>query len=373
MSAGPLAGVRVLELEASGPVPFCAMLLADMGAEVLRIERPTAPSAGPSVLGLGPEDDILLRSRERLVLDLKADEDRRTARELVQRAQVLLEGFRPGVAERLGLGPDGLLALNPTLVYARLTAWGQAGPLARLAAHDINVLAASGALAALGRPDAPPAPPLNLIADFGAGGMLAAFGVVTALYEARQSGRGQVVDVAMVDGVAALLASLLSLRAAGVWQRSRGTNVLDGGAPWYDCYATADGRFIALGCVEPQFFAGMLEFFGLGQDLAHSQADRAAWPRLRDAIARRVAADDWETWVQRLAGTDMCITPVFELAEAAALPGLKDRATFATVDTRLQAGPVPRFSRTPGGIRHNARPPRHREDLLASWGLSAQP
>ncbi len=371
---GPLSGVRVLELEASGPVPFCAMFLADMGARVLRIERPAGWDAAPNALGLSPRDDVLLRNRRRLALDLKTEGGRRIARRLAQRSDVLLEGFRPGTAERLGIGPGDLLPLNPRLIYARVTGWGQDGPMATRAGHDINFLAATGALAALGRPGEPPAPPLNMVADFGGGGMLAAFGVAAALYETRASGRGQVLDVAMVDGVTSLLSSLMSFRAAGAWERERGTNLLDGGAPWYDCYATADGRYLALGCVEPRFFAGMLDFLGLDEAFAHSQFDRAAWPRLRDAIARRVAEHDQAAWAGRLAEVDLCITPVLDLAEAVEHPGLRARGTHAVVGGRLQPGPAPRFSRTPGCIRSGAGVDDEEgmDDVLAWWGVPLQ-
>lgn len=324
-------------------------------------------------LDLAPEDDILLRGRERLVLDLKKEGGQGMAQRLARQADVLLEGFRPGVAQRLGIGPEVLTALNPRLVYARVTAWGQQGPMAGHAGHDLNVLAATGALAVLGRPGAPPAPPLNVVADFGGGGMLAAFGVAAALYEARASGLGQVLDIAMADGVTTLLASLMSLQAAGAWQAPRGSNILDGGAPWYDCYATADGRYLALGCVEPQFFAGMLAFFGLGDAFVGSQFDRSAWPALRHAIAQRVAERDWADWSARLAQADLCITPVAGLAEAARHPGLRGRATHAVVNGRLQPGPAPRFSRTPGHVGGAPAAAASEEDadaLLSSWGAA---
>jgi len=368
--SGPLAGVRVLELQANGPVPFCGMLLADMGARVLRIERPRhTPCAMPG-LDLGPEDDILLRGRERLTLDLKSQSGQRIAQHLAMHADVLIEGFRPGVAERLGIGPDTLMALNPRLIYARVTGWGQTGPMAQRAGHDINFLAATGALAALGRPAEPPPPPLNLVADFGGGGMFAAFGVAAALCEVRASGQGQVLDVAMVDGVTSLLSSLMSLQGAGEWQAQRGSNILDGGAPWYDCYSTGDGRFVALGCVEPQFFAGMLDFFGLGEAFLHSQFDRAAWPALRRAIAQRIAEHDWTFWEERLSQADLCITPVFDLAEAGRHPGLSGRAAHVVVKGRTHPAAAPRFSRTPGHIQSSPAEPVGQEGaeaVLVSW------
>ncbi|VTU20862.1 CaiB/BaiF CoA transferase family protein [Variovorax sp. PBL-E5] len=346
--AGPLTGVRVIELAAQGPVPFCAMMLADMGARVLRIGRPGENAGTPSAIGLAPRDDVLLRHREHLAVDLKDPDGIARVRQLTAEADVLIEGFRPGVAERLGLGPEVLLASHPSLVYARLTGWGQTGPNARLAGHDINFLAATGALAALGRPGTPPAPPLNLVADFGGGGMFGALGIVAALYEARRSGQGQVVDAAMVDGVGCLMSTVQSLRTAGMWSNDRGANALDGGAPWYDCYETADGRYIALGCVEPQFFQGMTALLELDPAYARQQFDRQAWPSMRRAIAERIRAQPWQAWVMCLADTDLCITPVWHGDEAARLPALRARGSHIDVNGQCQPAPAPRFSRTPG-------------------------
>src|ERR1700751_5388067 len=279
---GPLAGIKMVELTGMGPGPMCAMLLADLGATVLRIDRPE-----PSDLGVARplRYDLLLRGRRCLALDLKRPDGKALALRLIERADALIEGFRPGVTERLGLGPDVCLARNPRLVYGRITGWGQEGPLARSAGHDIDYIALSGVLHAIGRPGVPPVPPINLVADFGGGGMLLAYGVVCALLEASRSGRGQVVDAAMVDGCAALMGLTMQLRHLGLWNDQRGTNMLDGGAHYYDAYETADGEYIAVGAVEPQFYAELLQRCGLDAEELPAQNDRSAWPAMKERFA----------------------------------------------------------------------------------------
>ncbi|WP_420121945.1 CaiB/BaiF CoA transferase family protein [Nakamurella sp.] len=340
--AGPLAGLRVVELGGIGPVPHAGMMLADLGARVVRVERPLAgPHLGPG------ERDVLLRGRIRLPADLKSPAGRDAVLAAVDEADVLLDGFRPGVAERLGVGPDTCLARRPELIYCRLTGWGQGGPWADRAGHDINYLALTGTLDALGAAGGPPRPPVNLVADFGGGSMLAVVGILAALHERSTSGRGQVIDAAMVDGVELLSQMLWSLRGTGWWGPERGTNLLDGGAPFYDVYACADGRFVAVGALEPPFYAALLEGLGLTGAGLPPQFDRAGWPALRAALTRAFAAADRAHWVATFEGTDACVTPVLTGAEAAAHPHLRARGTLVEVDGIVQAAPAPRFSRTP--------------------------
>jgi alpha-methylacyl-CoA racemase len=343
--SGPLAGVRVLELAGIGPGPFAGMLLADMGAEVSRVERPAGASPFP---GVDPRLDVLRRGRRFVTADLKTPEGLERVRALADAADVLIDPFRPGTTERLGLGPDELCARNPRLIYGRITGWGQTGPWAHAAGHDLNYIALAGALGAMGRRDSPPPPPLNLVADFGGGGMLLAFGVAAALVERERSGRGQVVDAAMVDGVALQLAMLLSFRAMGGWSDERESNALDGGAPWYDSYATADGKHVAVGAIEPQFYADLLARLGL-DPAEWPQHDRRCWPRLRAALARTFAARTRDEWAEALAGTDACVTPVLSVEEAAAHPQNAARGVYRTVDGVLQPAPAPRFSRSDTG------------------------
>jgi alpha-methylacyl-CoA racemase len=345
--SGPLAGIRVIELAGLGPAPHAAMILADLGADVVRIDRPRGRA-----LQLGEEGarDVVLRGRPAVLLDLKRADDVARLTELAGTADVLLEGLRPGVAERLGIGPEPLLDGNPRLVYARITGWGQEGPLARTAGHDLNYLGLTGALRAIGRPDEPPAPPLNLVADFGGGSMLLVLGVLAALVERGASGRGQVVDAAMVDGVALLSQMTLALTAMGAWGAERGGNLLDGGAPFYDTYACADGEYVAVGALEPQFYAALLA--GLDLDAAElpDQQDRSGWPVLRRAFTATFAARTRDEWAERFDGTDACVTPVLSFEEAAAHPHLAARDTYVRRDGVLQASPAPRFSRTPGAL-----------------------
>ena len=363
---GPLTGVRVLELAGIGPGPFCAMMLADAGAAVLRIDRP-----GPARRARGrarPEREFLNRGRQSVVLDLKHPRAVDALLRLIDAADVLLEGFRPGVTERMGVGPDICLARNPRLVYARMTGWGQHGPLAATAGHDIGYIARTGALHALGRAGGPPAFPANLLGDFGGGGMVMAYGICAALVERATSGRGQVVDAAIVDGVASLLAMPLMLMAQGLWRDERGVNLLDGGVPWYDVYETADGKWMAVGALEPRFYAALLS--GLGLSDAPDRSDPRNWPALRALLAVRFKERTRDEWSAAFAGSDACVEPVLSLHEAAADDHLAARQTYVTRDGVIQPTPAPRFSRTPAQLSEPAPAPgQHTLEALTDWGL----
>ena len=366
---GPLDGVRVLEFEAIGPGPFCAMMLADMGADVLLVDRRADP-------GLGFErerrHDVMLRGRRSVTLDIKSPQGVEAALALASRADVLIEGFRPGVMERAGLGPEPVLARNPRLVYGRMTGWGQSGPLAARAGHDIDYIALSGALAAIGRAGAAPTPPLNLVGDFGGGGMLLAFGIACALVEARRSGRGQVVDAAMVEGASLLTAMFWGMLAAHQWTDARGENVLDSGAPWYDTYATSDGRYVAIGAIEPRFYAELLDRLGLAGEALPAQHDRAGWPALRQRFAEVFRTRSRDEWCRVFEGSDACFAPVLTFAEAPRHPHALAREAYVDAGGVTQPAPAPRFSRTPGAVR-GAPPERGAggRDALADWGFSA--
>ena len=358
---GPLAGVRVIELAGIGPGPFCAMMLADAGATVLRIDRPGAS-------GSHPEREFLNRGRQSAVLDLKHPRAVDALLRLVDAADVLLEGFRPGVTERMGVGPDACLARNPRLVYARMTGWGQDGPLAAAAGHDIGYIARTGALHALGRAGGRPEFPVNLLGDFGGGGMVMAYGICAALVERATSGRGQVIDTAIVDGVASLLAMPLMFLAQGHWRDERGVNLLDGGVPWYDVYETADGQWMAVGALEPQFYAALLA--GLGLADVPDRSDPANWPALRALLTARFKDRTRDEWAATFAGTDACAEPVLSLHEAAHDDHLTARATYLTAGGFTQPAPSPRFSRTPGHLPTPAPAPgQHTLEALTAWGL----
>ncbi len=359
---GPLAGLRVIELAGIGPGPFCAMMLADQGATVLRIDRPAA--------GAGrPELELLNRGRQSAVLDLKNPLAVDALLRLADTADVLLEGLRPGVAERLGVGPDVCLGRNPRLIYARMTGWGQHGPLATTAGHDIGYIARTGALHAIGRAGGPPQLPINLLGDFGGGGMLMAYGICAALVERAGSGRGQVVDAAIVDGVASLLAMPWMLMALGFWRDERGVNLLDGGAPWYDVYQTADGRWMAVGALEPAFYTALLA--GLGLSDVPDRDDPASWPELRALFTARFKERSRDEWAAVFAGGDACVEPVLSLVEAAHDPHLVARGTYVSRDGVIQPAPSPRFSRTPGRLPEPAAAPgQHTIAALTEWGLA---
>ncbi len=365
---GPLEGVRVIEIAGIGPGPFAAMMLADMGAEVLRIDRAQNVHGGDPA---HPPFDVLNRSRRSIGVDHKHPEGVETVLRLASKADALIEGFRPGVMERLGLGPEICLARNPALVYGRMTGWGQAGPLAQAAGHDINYIALAGALDPIGRAGQAPVPPLNLVGDFGGGGMFLAFGVVCALLEQRRSGRGQVVDAAMVDGAAVLMAIFQGMRRAGFWQDERGTNLLDTGAHFYDVYETADHRWVAIGSIEPQFYADLLKRMGLDHEPLPRQMDRAHWPQMKERFAEVFRRRTLAEWCERMEGSDVCFAPVLTQAEAPHHPHLAARGTFVDVAGTLQAAPAPRFSRT---ATATPTPPSHAgqqtDAALADWGFT---
>lgn len=364
---GPLTGVKVLEFEAIGPAPFAGMLLADMGADVLVVDR--AADAG---LGLERSRwyDVMMRGKRSVTLDLKSPSGSEAALRLLTRADALIEGFRPGVMERLGLGPEVVAKRNPKLVYGRMTGWGQHGPLAPRAGHDINYIALAGVLHAFGRKGEAPVPPLNLIGDFGGGGMLLGFGVACALFEASRSGRGQVVDAAMVDGAALLAAMFSGFLAAGTWSEERGANILDTGAPWYDVYQTKDGKYVCIGAIEAKFFAELTQKLELG-DLP-AQHDRARWPEMRRRFAEAFKAKTRDEWCRVFDGSDACFAPVLGWREAREHPHSSSRKAYIEVGGVAQPAPAPRFSRTPGEVR---RPPPERgaggREALADWGFAA--
>ena len=365
---GPLSGIRILEFAGIGPGPFCAMLLADMGAEVVRIDRAQNARGGDPAL---PPSDPLLRGRRNIAFDLKQPQAIEAVLRLVANADALLEGFRPGVMERLGLGPDVCLARNPRLVYGRMTGWGQDGPLAQAAGHDINYIALAGALEPIGRRGQPPLPPLNLVGDFGGGGMLLAFGVLAGLLEAKRSGQGQVVDAAMVDGAALLMSMFWGMRHSGFWSEERGTNLLDTGAHFYEVYECADGKYISLGSIEPQFYAELLKLSGLDVEKLPAQMDRSQWPAMKQRIGALVKARSRDEWCRIMEGSDVCFAPVLAMSEAPAHPHNASRKTFIEIAGMTQPAPAPRFSRTPPEV---VRPPahagQHSVEVLAGWGFS---
>jgi alpha-methylacyl-CoA racemase len=363
--SGPLTGVKIVELGGIGPVPYGSMLLAEAGAEVLRITRPAAPG------GLGtPGSDLLLRSRASIGVDLKSEGGVALVLDLVERADALVEGFRPGVTERMGLGPTECLERNPALVYGRMTGWGQQGPWANAAGHDINYIATAGALWPIGRKGERPVPPLNLVGDFGGGGMLLAFGVVSALWESGRSGKGQVVDAAMMDGAASLITMLFSHRAMGAWQDERGVNMLDTGAHFYEVYETADGGYFAVGAIEAPFYAALLQGLGLdGEDLPH-QMDRTRWSEMKEKFTTIFASKTRDDWVAAFEGLDACATPVLTPAEAPGNPHVSARKTFIEINGIAQPGTAPRFERTQGEAEAGRYVTGADADaVLETWGL----
>lgn len=360
--SGPLKGLRVVEMAGIGPGPFCAMVLADLGAEVVRVARPGA---------VPDPNDVLARSRTVLPLDLRDPASVQQVLDLVAHADALIEGYRPGVMERLGLGPDACLARQPKLIYGRMTGWGQHGPLSHAAGHDINYIAISGALHAIGRSGAAPVPPLNYVGDFGGGAMLLAVGVLSALLEAGRSGRGQVVDAAMTDGAALMSAMMYGMKAAGQWSNQRGENLLDGGAFFYDTYACADGRFVAVGAIEPQFYALLREHCGIADDPAFDgQLDPAAWPLLKLRLAEVFRTRTRDAWCALLEGSDACFAPVLDWDEAPGHAHNQVRQTFCTLDGVVQPAPAPRFARTPAAapIRSTTATA---DEVLARWAPAA--
>jgi alpha-methylacyl-CoA racemase len=355
---GPLAGVRIVEFAGIGPGPFAAMLLADMGADIVAIDRPEPSPFRPGV--------VLSRGRPVVIADLKDPAQREEALALIESADALIEGFRPGVMERLGLGPDVALQRNPKLVYSRMTGWGQTGPLADSAGHDINYIALTGALAAIGTRDEP-IPPLNLVGDFGGGALYLVAGLLAAIIAARQSGQGQVVDCAICDGVASLMAICAELSAKGRWRSERRANLLDGGAPFYRTFVCADGEHVAIGALEPRFYERLCEIIGLNDPLERDRADPANWPALHERFEAVFKTRTREEWRQALEGTDACFAPVLTLAEAARHPHLAARRTFVEIEGVTQPAPAPRFSRTPATIRSIGDAPRSLGEAASAW------
>ncbi|MEA3139454.1 MAG: alpha-methylacyl-CoA racemase [Gammaproteobacteria bacterium] len=363
---GPLAGVRIIEMAGIGPGPFCGMMLSDMGAEVIRVDRKSSVDLG---VEMPRQFNVLNRGRRSIALDLKTPEGIAAVKRIATKCDALIEGFRPGVMERLGLGPDELLRCNSRLVYGRITGWGQTGPVASAAGHDINYISLTGMLHAIGR-SGPPSPPLNLVGDFGGGAMYLAFGVVCALLEARSSGKGQVVDAAMVDGAASLGAAIFGLRAAGIWNENRADNILDSGAPWYDVYETADGKYISIGSIEERFFNLLLEKLDLRAPELRDR-DRSNWPRLRtvltDAFRTRTRAD----WCKLMEGSDICFAPVLTMDEAPVHAHMQDRGVFCEIDGVVQPGPAPRFSRTKPEVKSAPSVVgEHTDEILTEFGFS---
>ncbi|HEU5296300.1 MAG TPA: CaiB/BaiF CoA-transferase family protein [Burkholderiaceae bacterium] len=352
--SGPLAGMRVIELASIGPGPMCAMLLADQGADVIRVDRVEPSGLGVS---LDPRFDVTNRGRRSIALDLKQAAGRDVVLRLIDSADVLIEGWRPGVAERLGLGPDDCAARNPKLVYGRMTGYGQSGPLAQSAGHDINYIALAGALHAIGPAGEAPVPPLNLIGDYGGGALYLAFGVMAALFERQRSGRGQVVDAAMVDGASSLMSIFHGMLAAGRWDANRrGANLLDGGAPFYGTYAAADGGYLAVGALEPKFFAEFAQAIGLDDRFVKCQYDSRVWPEMRAAIAAKLATRPRDEWARQFEHSDACVAPVLSLHEAPSHPHAQARAAFVEVAGVMQAAPAPRFSRSQADVPRAPRP-----------------
>ena len=367
---GPLAGVRIIELAGIGPGPFCAMMLADMGADVIRVERSAAVRGGdPDV----PPADVMLRGRRSIGIDMKSPDGLEAVMKLIESADGLIEGFRPGVTERLGVGPDDCLARNPRLVYGRMTGWGQEGPYAHAAGHDINYLALAGALEPMGRAGEAPVPPLNLVGDFGGGGMYLAFGMVCAILEAHQSGEGQVVDAAMVDGAASLMTFFHGFRAMGIWNDERGTNLLDTGAHFYDVFECSDGEYVSIGSIEPQFYAELREKLELTDEKWDQQMSRSMWPELKAELAAIFKRRTRDEWCELMEHSDICFAPVLSMEEAPKHPHNVHRGTFVERNGVVQPGPAPRFSRTEAEIQ---RPPahagQHTDELLADVGYAAE-
>lgn len=368
---GPLQGIKVVEIAGIGPGPFCAMMLADMGADVIRIDRKASEKRGGTTAGGNPRFDVLNRGRRSVALDLKDPNAIETVLKLCEKADALIEGFRPGVMERLGLGPEVVHGRNAALTYGRMTGWGQEGPYAKVAGHDINYISLSGVLHAIGRKDGPPVPPLNLVGDFGGGGMFLAYGVVCGILEARQSGQGQVIDAAMVDGAAALMTPMYGLQAMGRWNGDeRGVNLLDTGAHFYDVYETKDGKHISLGSIEPQFYAILLEKTGVDAEEFADQHNRDKWEGYTETLAAVFKTKTRDEWCEIMEYTDICFAPILSMNEAYQHPHNAERGTFIEVDGVRQPGPAPRFSRTKAEVsRPSPTPGEHNVEALRDWGL----
>jgi alpha-methylacyl-CoA racemase len=361
---GPLQGIKIVELAGIGPGPFCAMMLADLGAEIVRVDRKSNTN------GKRPAD-VLCRGRKSIAVDLKNPDGVETVLKLIDQADALIEGFRPGVMERLGLGPDVCAARNPKLVFGRMTGWGQHGPMAHAAGHDINYISLTGALGAIGPQGEKPVPPLNLVGDFGGGGMMLAFGIVAALLEAKSSDEGQVVDAAMTDGSAALMAPIYGMAGGGMWTSERGTNLLDSGAHFYDTYTCKDGKWISIGSIEPQFYALLMEKAEIDDPEFQKQMDRSAWPSLSAKLTELFLTKTRDEWCDIMEGTDICFAPVLNIDEAPHHPHNKARETFVEIEGITQPAPAPRFSRTENEIQGPPPAPgEHTDEILNAWGFS---
>jgi alpha-methylacyl-CoA racemase len=368
--SGPLTGLKVVELAGIGPAPMAAMMLSDMGAEVIRVDRLTASGLG---IPMPKKFNFLGRGRKSIAIDLKNPEGIDALLELIDKADILIEGFRPGVMERLGMGPDVCLERNPKLVFGRVTGWGQEGPLSKSAGHDLNYIALSGALHAIGRSnDEPPTPPLNLVGDFGGGTMFIVVGILAALHEVKNSGKGQVVDAGMVDGALSLMTSIYGMHAGGNQSDERASNILDSGAHFYNTYETRDGKYVSIGSIETKFYAMLLEKLGLDPDSLPPQMERESWPAMKEKFKEIFLTKTRDEWCALMENTDICFAPVLSLAEAPDYPHNKERGSFVDVDGVMQPAPAPRFSATPSSIKSPTPPTGvHTDEVLADWGMSA--
>ncbi len=363
---GPLKGLKIIEMAGIGPGPFCGMVLADLGAEIIRVDRASA-------IGTGSKQEPSNRGKKSIAVDLKAKEGVEVVLKLVETADAIFEGFRPGVMERLGIGPEVCLARNDRIVFGRMTGWGQEGPLANAAGHDINYISLSGALAAIGRPGSPPVPPLNLIGDFGGGGMLLALGLVAALLESKESKKGQVVDAAMTDGSALLMTMIYSMQSSGMWKTTMGSNLLDGGSHFYDTYECKDGKFISIGSIEPQFYALLCQIAELDEKVFSKQMSRDLWPEQKEEIKKIFLNKTRDEWCELMEGTDVCFAPVVDMSEAPHHPHNKERKTFIDLEGVTQPAPAPRFSRTePEVVSSPSIVGEHTSEVLSSIGLSEE-
>ena len=361
---GPLKGLKIIEMAGIGPGPFCGMVLADLGAKIIRVDRASA-------IGTGSKQDAANRGKKSIAVDLKSEEGVEVVLKLVETADAIFEGFRPGVMERLGLGPDVCLERNERIVFGRMTGWGQEGPLANAAGHDINYISLTGALAAIGRPGSPPVPPLNLIGDFGGGGMLLALGLLAALLESKESKKGQVVDAAMTDGSALLMTMIYSMYSSGMWKTSMGSNLLDGGSHFYDTYECKDGKFISLGSIEPQFYALLCQIAELDESIFGKQMSRDSWPEQKEAIKKIILDKTRDEWCELMEGTDVCFAPVLDMSEAPKHPHNVERKTFIDLEGVTQPAPAPRFSRTePEVVSSPSVVGEHTDEVLTSIGFS---
>ncbi|HEX3863306.1 MAG TPA: CaiB/BaiF CoA-transferase family protein [Stellaceae bacterium] len=369
---GPLEGIKIVELAGIGPGPFCAMLLSDMGAEVIRVDRAANVGRDIGREGEDPRFGLMQRGRRNIAVDLKNPRGVEATLRLIDQADALVEGFRPGVMERLGLGPDICLVRNPKLVFGRMTGWGQDGPIAHTAGHDINYIALSGVLHSIGNAGGPPVPPLNLVGDFGGGAMYLAMGVLAGIISARTTGRGQVIDCSMVEGSASLMMMMYGALAAGAWNETRASNRTDGGAPYYRVYETSDGEHVAIGSIEPQFYAELIQHTGLADEKLPAQTDRSSWPDMHQRLARIFKTKTRAQWTEIMEQTDICFAPVLRMSEAMSHPHNRHRQSFVEVDGVAQPGPAPRFLGTPSRIqRPPARTGENTDEILRDWGFSA--